>query len=271
MYEIFWNTIRDWQVLVGAFLGAAVPILFWLFIEIYNNYKQQKEDLYYLEKTLAVSISTVGEVQLIIRNFTDNRLKRLIRHVKESSRAKVYSIDETFFPLFYVHTVSEDINKINTKSAYLDDKISRVSMMSKDFAMIIDNLRSQFTGLVENNRQVIVSKSISPEAQCANYLRNIREFRDVVEKDLYNQDVKSYLKTLVSSRIAVNNYRGLGFFHWKYKFSPSFKYFKDKEAMNTYNDEMFERIDQFFEEKNREEFKKVEKQLSRMAKIPESD
>lgn len=262
----FWNTLDNWQILVGAFLGAATPILFWVIIEIYDGYKKQKEDLYYLEKTLAVSINTVGEVQRIIRNFNDDRLKRLIRHVKESSCAGVYSIDETFFPLFYVHTVSEDINKINTKSGYLDDKISRVSMMSKDFAMIIDNLRSQFKSLVENNRQVIVSKSIPPEAQCTNYLRNIREFKDIMEKDLYNQDVKLYLKTLVSSRIAVNNYRGLGFFQWKYKFSPSFKYFKNKKALNTYNDEMFERIDKFFEEKNREEFEKVEKQLAEIKK-----
>lgn len=258
----FWDTIYAWQVLFGAFLGAAAPILFWIFLEIYNDNKQQREDLYYLEKTLAVSIDTVGEVQRIIRKFTDNRLKRLVCHVEECSQAEVYSIDETFFPLFYVHTVSEGINKINTKSGYLDDKISRVSMMSKDFAMIVDNLRSQFENLVENNRQVIVSKSISPEAQCANYLRNIKEFRDVVEKYLYHQDVKLYLETLVSSRIAVNNYRELGFFRWQYKFSPSFKYFKNKKTLKKYNDEMFERIDKFFEEKNRVEFERVEKYLA---------
>jgi hypothetical protein len=109
---------------------------------------------------------------------------------------------------------------------------------------------------------VIVSKSISPEAQCANYLRNIKEFRDVVEKYLYHQDVKIYLETLVSSRIAVNNYRELGFFRWQYEFSPSFKCFKNKKTLKKYNDEMFERIDKFFEEKNREEFERIEKHLA---------
>ena len=269
MYEDIWNTIYTWQVLVGHFLGVGVPIMFWVFLEIHNGRKKQKEDLYYLEKILAESINTVGEVQKTIRNFTDNRLQEMIGYVERCQKADIYSMDETYFPLFYVHTVSGDVMKINTKSGYLDYKISRVSMLSKDFAMIIDDLRNQFVSIVENNRNIIANKSISPGIQCANYLKNLREFNDVVETDLFNRDVKKYLEVLVCGRVAVRAYMDFGYFRWNYHFSPSFKYFRDKAALNEYKDTIFERLDGYFDERNKQESDRVERQLSKAAKTSE--
>lgn len=238
------SILKNWQNLLGAFLGAAIPISFWFYIEWYRKRKKFKEGLYYLEKLLVYNINAVGESHRTIKDFIKNRLVELIDRIDQATVEKRYAVHTAFLPLFSYPT-DENLFSINTNSGYLDNKLLQIFGMTKDFSLAIDDLRNQFSSTVELNYKLAFGKLNGPVPQNNEYKKNIEEFIKVVERDLFGKNEKIYIKALVSTRVAVSKIRDIGLQRWRIKFSPSFKFFMDNKKLEKFKSETFDRIDQF--------------------------
>lgn len=245
---MYYQFIYEWQALIGALVGAATPISLWFLKELYQDYKNRRKKLDYLEKLLVYNINSVIDARNTINSFLENKLRELIQWISESNE-KTYSVETAFFPLFSMHPIDENILDFCTGSGYLDDKMIQVVRMSKDFSLGIDDLRRQFAYTLEINRDMAFKKLIPPDDQKNQYKINIEEFRKTVKQDLFEKNIKTYIRLLATVRIGVNTLRDLGVVRWRFKFSPSFRYFRNNRDLQKFRKEAFERIDKFLKEK----------------------
>ena len=250
--------IYKWQALIGALVGAATPISLWFLKELYQRHKNHKDDLYRLEKFLVYNINNVVDARNTIYNFIENKLGELIERIKQNTD-NAYSIDVAFFPLFTVHPIiDENIISLNTGSGYLDNKIIKIFKISNDFASAIDDSRRQFAYTAEISRNIAFMKLVSPVNQKYQYIQNIEAFREMVRRDLFDKNIKVYIQTLVSAHVGINFLRDIGIFRWRFKFSPRFRYFRNKQELKKFGEETHERLDKFFERKVDAQVKKIE-------------
>lgn len=254
---MFYQFIDKWQALIGALVGAAAPISLWFLKELYRRHKNHKDNLYRFEKSLVHDINNVVDARNTIYNFIEDKLGELIKHIRQNNN-DVYSIDVAFFPLFTVHSIDENIVSLNTGSGYLDNEIIRIFKMSNDFASAIDDLRQQFAYTAETSRNIAFMKLVSPVDQKDQYVQNIEAFREAVRRDLFDKNVKIYIRTLVSTRTGINFLRDIGIFRWQFKFSSRYRYFKNRQELKKFDEEIYERIDKFFKEKIDTQIKKIE-------------
>lgn len=250
--------LYEWQTLIGSFLGATTPISIWFLTEWYKKHNNRKKHLYNLEKLLVYNINNLIDARNTINHFISVRLLELVDNIKSRIGEDVYSCDIAFFPLFSIHPPDENILEINTESGYLDNKLIQTIKMSKDFAIAIDDLRQQFMNTIQVNRDMAFSKLNPPKFQNEAYLRNIEEFRNVVKRDIFEKNIKVYMRTIVSTRVALNVFRDLGIIRWRFKFEPHFKYFKNRQDLKKFRDNIYELIDKFLEEKINFEVNKME-------------
>lgn len=241
--------IYEWQGLIGSLLGAATPISLWFLTEWHRKRSERKKHLYNLEKFLVYSINNAIDAYNTINHFIEKRLSKLIEHVKENNNNGAYSVDNAYFPLFSVYPINENVLDVDTESGYIDNKIIQIMKLSKDFALSIDDLRRQFTDTMKINRSMAFNRLNPSHIHNETYIRNLEEFKTIVKQDMLEKNVKIYIKILVNARVGVNTLRDIGVNHWRFKFSPSFKYFKDQRELKKFKDSTFERIDQFLEEK----------------------
>ena len=255
---MLYQLIYKWQALVGALIGAAVPISLWLLKEWYQEHKNRRDDLYHLEKLLVYNINNVDIARNDINSFIKNKIGELIKHIKQNNHDKTYSIDTAFFPLLATHPIDENILSINTGSGYLDNKMIKIFKMSKDFALAIDDSRRQFEYTVEINRNIAFMKLISPPNQKNQYIQNIEAFREMVKRDLFEGNIKPYIRILISARVGIDFLRDVGIFRWRLKFSPRFKCFKNKQELKKFIEGTGERIDAFFKKRVDKQIQKIE-------------
>ena len=248
MFNEFIDNLKNWQNLAGAFLGAATPISFWFFVEWNRKRKKSKEDLYYLEKLLIYDINAVIENHRTIKYFIEKRLTELISRINQATREGKYGVHTAFFPLFS-HPADENLFNINTGSSYLDNKLLQISGMTKDFSFAIDDLRNQFSSTVALNYKIAFDKLNAPVPQNNEYKRNIEGFIKIIKNVLFEKNEKTYMRVLVNALVAVNTIMDMGIIRWRFKFSPSFKFFRNKQNLEKFRGEVFDRIDQFLEEK----------------------
>lgn len=249
--------IHEWQALIGALVGAATPISLWFLKEWYQKRKNHKDNLYRLEKLLVYNINNVVDARNTIYSFIENKLEELIEHIKQNND-KAYSIGVAFFPLFTIHPIDENIISLNSGSGYLDNKMIKIFKMSRDFASSIDDSRRQFAYTIEVSRNIAFMKLVSPVDQKNQYIQNIEAFREMMRRDLFDKNIKTYIQTLVSARVGINFLRDIGIFRWQFKFSPRYRYFKNRRELKKFCEETHKRIDKFFKKKVDTQVEKIE-------------
>ena len=239
--------IYRWQELFGAIIGAALPFVFWFMTRGIESYYKNKENLLYLEKIIVSNINNVLDIEVTIKKFLDNQLKTLEGNVRKhlASNPYSYSADMAFFPLFATNLIEENYLKVSSRSSFLDNKLLQVFKMSKDFAHSIEDFRLQFKETLQSNKDMILNKSNPPLIQNTMYLTNLEAFKEAVERDLLNGNVKTYLNLLTRTYVALMEINRLGIYCWRYKFSPSFRYFKNYKELKEFKKGMFERVEDY--------------------------
>lgn len=255
------NFLYTWQPLMGALIGAALPISFWFFIQWYQGCKKRKENLYQLEKLFVVNINGVVDIHQNIKRFLEEKLSDLISNIDKKDLPNSYSIATAFFPLFFVPTINESFLDIKTGSGYLDNKILQLIKMSKDFSLSIDDLRGQFEHTLITNQWVAVNRLNKPKLQKKEYKENLERFEETARRELIEKNIKTYLKFLISARVIVNEIRDSGIIRWRLKFTSSFKYFRSRKIWKDYVNKTFDRIDNYLEEKTQKQYEEILKKL----------
>ncbi|GEM_PF-993517 len=244
--EIIKKLLFDWQQLTGAIIGASAPFVLWWIVEKYQQRKLKRENLDYLERLIVDQINMIIEIERVIRTFIDNRLGELIKNIN-ANPDNAYSVNRSFFPLFSVRVMSENIHGISTRSNYLDNKLAQAYAMSKDLPHIIDDTRQQFTNTIELNEKIAFMKVNPPQAQKQSYLENIKNFRVSLSDDMIDKNIPIYLKTLVQAQVALSEFRKMGFLLWRIKFDPKFRFFWKHETFNKAKEDSYNKIESFFE------------------------
>jgi hypothetical protein len=256
----FINILKNWQSILGAFLGAATPISFWFYIEWNRRREKQKESLYYVERLLVYNINAVIESHKTIKIFIENHLARLIEGINQATEEGRYATHTAFLPLFS-YPVDEGLFNISTNSDYLDNKLLQACGMTKDFSLAIEDLRNQFSSTIETNQKMAFDKLNGPKAQNEEFKKNVQEFIRIIERDLFEKNEKVYLKILISTRITAKKLYKIGLWRWRMKFSSSFKFFINKKRLEKFRKEAFDHIDDFFKEEVDAEVRRIEEGL----------
>lgn len=255
----FYKFLFDWQSLIGACIGAATPLFFWFFVQWFKSSKKYKENLYYLTRLLVYKINMVNQAQRTIKHFTGGRLTKLISNIDEASKKNKYCLDTVFFPLFTTDSGEQNLLKIHTKSGYLDNLLAQIFNMSNDFTLSIDDIRAQYQYTLEINKEMAINKKNPAQFQNGVYKKNIQDFIEFINKDFIGKNLKVYIHTLASALIITTEIYNIGIIRWRMKFSPSFRFFKNKQEYDKFKIDTHERIEKNFKAKIDQKIKEIEK------------
>ena len=240
------NVLDHWQTLAGSLIGAAIPFLLWGYIEQYNKRKRKKEYLYYLQRVIVDQINLIIEIRETTQKFLDFKLNILLHNISSNPNS-AYSVDTVFFPLISVRPIPQNVNAISSDSGYIDNKVAKIYAMSEDFPHIINDIRLQLRDTLEKNEKIAFGKKNSPEVQKEQFKQNIEQYKKMLEDDLLGKNIPAYIKKLVETLIAVETKARTGYFHWKIKFDPRWKFYTQKNTYLKAKGQVMEKMDKYFE------------------------
>ncbi len=242
--------LNQWQTLIGAMIGAAIPVFFYFLTKWYERYAQHKEDILLLEKTLVQQINNILDVEDAIKKFLSKRLDFLIQSIDKDTAASKYSANLAFYPLFAINSLTENIYKIKVESGYIHNKLSHLFRISQDIKLSIEDSRRQFENTLQRNDVIAFNKLNSPEIQNNVHKENIKNFKEMVNDNLLNKNIPIFLKQLIHTTAALRVMADLGLYGWKRKFqSRSFRYFRTYKEFREYKLHAIERIESYLEPK----------------------
>ncbi len=252
--------ILKWQSLIGALVGAGVPFALFLLSKWYFD---RKEYLSKVHRIIVVAINNLIDIDKTVRDFSDTRLVQFIARIEEDTTHNVYSLGLTYFPLFAKTPFPDDVINSSTMSGYVDNKIIQLFLMSKDFALGVDDIKRQFEGILEANRVIALEKANAPVIQNESFRTNVEEYRAFLERDFFGKNVPVYLKALATGGVALLKFKSFWFIKWNFKFRPDFKYFKDIRAYNEYIVKTQDRIDLFLKKETEAEVERLSSNLTK--------
>lgn len=243
IHEIF-----KWQTLIGALIGAGTPLTFWFFTTWYQKRQNYRNDLVLLEKLLVYNLNTALNNETTILHFIKTKLLPLLNQIEDRKQKGIYSTDVAYFPLFPTPS-DEGLLTIKLKSNYLANKVMQVASMSKSLSFAIKDIREQFKDVIQINKEIGILKLNPPALHNQQYQENVTEFKKILEDEMLGNNIKLYIKTLLSAMIPLQEYLKIGNFKWERKFSHKFRYFKNKKELMAFRDGGSERMETYFKPK----------------------
>lgn len=256
------KNLKEWQDFAGAVIGAGIPISFWFFKEWRQRKKKLKQNLDSVEKMLVYELNKVISARQTLKKFLDVQLADLKKSTEEYQKLGKYSLGVTFIPLFSVDPIEENLLQLEIESGYLANKITQIYAMSKDFSLMIDDLREQFKEMIRTNKEISMGKLNEPKAQNAFFLKNIEGFEKMMAEDIFGKNIPIYIRILVITRTVTTTIRKIGMLRWKSRFAPHFKYFKNKHALIDFYKNTFDRMEAFFQEEINQQIKEIENKFA---------
>lgn len=250
--------LDKWQQLIGAALGAGVPISVGLISLIYRRHEEKKRNLALVEKSLVLSINSVLSAERTIKEFVDVSLPQTILNIDEKTESKNYSLDVSYFPTVYIHVLGEEIIKLNTGSGYIDERLLQLQMLSRELVTSIHDMRSQFYDAVAIYRTLGLNKSNPEAVHNEEYKNALIAFNSYAKEVLLEKNIKVFLGVLGKAHVALLEYMRIGHTRWHFRFSPSLKYFRDYKALRKHKEEAHTRVNQYLFVKVQEYNQKIE-------------
>ena len=240
------SVIKEWQELIGSFLGASIPIVFWFFVRYVESRSDRKESLLYMQKNLVQNINMLIDTNDTLRKFVKTQLGDLKKNVKQRISEKQYSADRCYLPNFSASVVADEIVSRSSGSGYIDNKMLQIHTLTKEISVGINDIRNQFNDTVVLHMNMAFSKMNPAELHNREYLRNIEDFEAVLSRDIFNQNIPVAIKLFTDTLVAIEYLNEIGLYRWKYKFSGrSFKVFKTKKSFVEFGKNAHERIAKF--------------------------
>lgn len=253
------GNLREWQSFAGALIGTTAPISFWFFKERRQLKRKRRQNLYSLEKILVFEINKVISARQNLKGFLDLQLVDLKRGIVRYQAEDKYGLGVTFVPLFFADPIEENLLRLEVESGYLMNKIGEVYATSKDFSLMVNDLRKQFEETIRTNKEIAMAKLNGPEFQNSLFLANIQEFEKMVKQDIFGRHIPSYLRSLVTAHTTASVIRKIGMLRWKLMFSPHFKYFKNKRGLMKFREGTFDRIELYLRDGVNKQVQNIEK------------
>jgi hypothetical protein len=247
-----------WQSLLGAIIGASVPILLGL-IGLYVRARSARiEKLKRLDRTLVLAIKSVSETQALLETFYHNTFVPYLSGFVNDGK---YQLDLIFIPAVAGASFQLDVKDVDSGSSYIDSNALLCLSLAKDFDESLADSRKQLSETYGLFRELAFSGQVTPQEQ-SGHLRNSLE---AFSKSFYNVLIKNnsqvLLDKLVETKVVLDYFQAHRYI-WRIRFSRSFRLYKTLAEYNEWSTKMYDKIDKsFFKEFSRQK-QKMQLQMS---------
>ncbi|QSH39611.1 hypothetical protein JXR01_01185 [Candidatus Kaiserbacteria bacterium] len=219
--ELVVDFLNKWQTIVGALIGAAAPLI------VYFIGKRQDEYYAYLvrlDKSLSLAVVNLSEIDNTLHTFVRGSLQKLIDSVTQTAKQDEF-VARAFVPLLFTYELPEEIIKLSTKTAYIDNNLLLVYSRSKELDPMVADIGRQYDKTYELQLTLVGSK-MTPGSQITTdlnsmYAQNLESFKAYIEEYWAKNNMPIYLKELVQLQVAVRELREmrrLGWIVWRWKY-----------------------------------------------------
>lgn len=233
----FRDSVYNWQQLIGSFLGAITPIGLFLATEKYQKKQKKKAHLLLLEKSLILAINNLSSIDKMLHTFHGNQLTRLKTRVAQESTSGDYSAGQAFLPFSATFSFAPEIMNETTDSSYLENLKLDVFATSQELPIILKDIDRQFDRTIVLNTQISMAKLNTSEKQNRIFLSNIAEFENLLDQQIFKNNIPIYLRKLASTLVAVQSMTTWGLQKWKETFP----------FQSPFTQEIAEKMDTYFE------------------------
>jgi len=242
------NTIQQWQaligVLLGSFVGALMSLIGFYFRDKFEKARQLKEGRRRVEISVTRTINDMHTVKVNFPIFI-KRTEKIIAEIDNALTDDTkYVLDETNLPFFDVF-LDKTLPDILTKSYYVHNKVLWVDAGVKSVNFELVEMKQNFSTLSRKNEFLVIIKAKQREQKEA-YKSNLQDFNRTIREDFIPKALDVGMKTLMQIKVYNSKMRGRWgwYMRWKYE-GVSFKYFKNKKEILNYNQELpcVDRID----------------------------
>lgn len=250
--------IHYWQELIGAFIGAATPIGWYVWQQKREQSKKHKDYLVLLEKNLVLAINNLADIDKMLHQFMSGNFSRFKQRVYDENNAGRHSAGQTFVPLSASFVLDKDLLKESTESNYLDNLILETIALSHELPQVLGDINRQFDRTISLNAQIGMMKLNAPKSHNAIFLENLREFESFIWDQIFGNNIPVYLKTLMSARVALQQMIKLGYTKWV----ATFDHFSHLPA-----DQRQIKIAEYFKEDINDAIKKIQPEFKSELKL----
>jgi hypothetical protein len=220
------NFLQNWQELIGslagAFFGIAGTVGVYLFRqarERVNILVEEKEkwakNLQLIEKHLTWAINSLADIDAMLHNFYEIKLRVYKERVEVDDQAGRYSVGQAFIPLTPTFILDEELLKTTTGSMYVENCLMLAISTSKNMPTLMTDLDRQFDRTLVTNFQVGLAKVNSAVAHNIILKENLREFEESLLSQAFEHNFPVYLRILVKALVAVKAIQEMGMEKWQ--------------------------------------------------------
>lgn len=191
--------LNKWQSLIGAFLGALIPIVFSIALLLRQNNKKFLNNLAELDILLAISLTETYAARKELELFIE-RMDGLLKEIPTSRPA--YFIADTNFPTLKLDFGNRFI-ETRTGSLYLTNKLLSCHIMLKDINNAVADLQYEFRrGLRENHERILSASSmnLTIDSQKSLLSKHAESMKIAVQGILLDTNIPVVTKNLAIAR-----------------------------------------------------------------------
>lgn len=200
------DVVENWQSLIGAFIGAFIPISFSFWLLRRETRIHHRENIRLLEIRLVNSINDLlnlrGEMELFVK-----RLGDIIDHIKKSDNSK-FDLSTTNFPSHSMEYYASDFEK-RTKSLYLANALAKSYFLVKVIHHSISDFREEYKYLVDRNFNLFLSHTqaeIDARSQNAMFASQLTAIKTILEDVILKKNIPIAIKSLLLAKIVLEKY-----------------------------------------------------------------
>jgi hypothetical protein len=247
-----------WQQLVGAFVGASVPITIFFLGRLFF---ERVDTLNEYEETLMLCINNLVEIENNLKHFSDTKIDSIIEELSKMPSGTVFH-GTAFFPLMSAFELKEDIRNLQLSgSKFLNSKILKSILVSKDLSFFIRDMQRQFENTFLTHKELLLSGKYNVDVLNASLKRNLEEYKKVLYKECFEQNIKNSLKVHIEALVTLREFRRIGLLLWRLKFFSRISFLFQKQDWETYKQKTHARIYSYLEKPIEEEIRNISKHL----------
>jgi hypothetical protein len=250
--------LKNWQTLFGIILGALISLMGFYLQSVWKSILERKENKRRLEISLTIALNDIFDTRLTI-NIFKQRVTEIIQEIdRVLADDTKYLLDETNMPVMEIY-FDQNLVFAKTKSYYIHNNILGAASAIKSINSNFVDMKQNFKSLSEKNI-FLVNLQVSKHEQKVTYKGNLQNILNIMDEMLKHLSIGALTLTRIKFYNESLRNRWGFLTSWRYE-GCSFKYFKNKAAMNEYSVDMasLERIDNLIDDKVKELIEKHEK------------
>lgn len=206
-FDYYLDKIEIWQSLIGAFMGALIPITFSLILLWLQNENKFRRLLEELDMWLLSAITEVYAARKDLELFVE-RMNGLVGAIDAATSSKFFFANSNF-PTIDLRYDDKFI-QTKTKSLYLANKLLACHVVLKDINSNIADFQYDFRrGLRENHEYLVAASEMqmTPNQQKSLLRAHAVSMKEVVQGVLLNANLPTAIRNLVTAREYLLIYR----------------------------------------------------------------